>query len=65
MASFLLATLAGGEPRAFPVRQMSAVGLLAKLLITCLSITLSVINVNRYYDADTEVRPAMLYSLDP
>src|SRR5580704_14906711 len=49
IASFRLVTEAGGEPRVFPLLQISAVARSAKFLITNSIITLRVTNVNRYY----------------
>jgi hypothetical protein len=47
IANFRLVTLAGGPPFTFPVLQISAVHLLAKVRITLLTLTLNVNNVNR------------------
>lgn len=63
MANLRLVTAVGGEPRVFPVDQISAVFLLAKLLITSSIITNSVNNVNRYVSRG-RIRLAVLYSLD-
>lgn len=52
IASFRFVTLAGGEPPVLPVVQISAVRLLAKLLITLPIVTTVVNNVNRYYGRD-------------
>src|SRR3989442_4659934 len=49
IASFRFVMLAGGEPLVLPVRQISAVCWLAKLLITNRIITDDVNNVKRYY----------------
>ena len=53
MASFRLVTVAGGDLRVLPVLQISAVTLLAKVLITSAIITDDVNNVNRYYSSRT------------
>src|ERR1700674_274006 len=66
--NFRFVTSAGGEPRVLPVRQISSVARLAKLLITILIITTFVNNVKRYY-SEVEVRkknpqgrqPAVIY----
>lgn len=49
IASFLIVTRAGGEPRVFPLLQMRSVSASAKLSITVHVVTYVVNNVKRYY----------------